>query len=97
MDIVNELTAYEINMVFKDTKGQPVTPDSANYRITDDAGSVIVATTPITVDGSTAQIVISSAVNVCTESGGNTQKRRVVIQSYGLAQTVHEYSIKRVK
>lgn len=97
MDIVNELTAYEINLVFKDTKNNQVTPASVSYRITDMAGTVLVPTTSIPVSEPTASLMIDATANVCTTGGKEIQERRVVIAAAGLAQIVHIYAVRRIK
>lgn len=97
MDIVNELTVYEISIEFKDTKGADATPSAASYRVTDDQAQTIVVDTPISLSGPTAQIMIPANVNVCTIDGGDIQARRVVIKAANLAQIVHKYKLMRIK
>lgn len=84
MDIVNEGTAFSLSITFKDQDGNLITPTSFTYRIDNEDGTEVKASTSLTPSSSTLELEITENETQIIDSSKALEKRFVLMEfTYG--------------
>lgn len=100
LDTCNERSTFPVEIAFLDENGDPVTPDSATYRVDDEAARTnIVSSTAISPLAETVDIIISSDQNYIIRSRRPYEVRTVTVEfnytaEHGPAHATSEYKYK---
>lgn len=84
MDTVTQGTSLSLDLEFTDQDDGPVTPTSASYRIQDQSGAEVLASTPFAPAGATHTLEIPGNLNGIVTAGAKYERKRVTVTfAYG--------------